>query len=217
MIRAAILACVLITVAVMFLASRAGRLRQKNCLVAIERGDVGVVRRCVTAPVPMWDSRGYTPLTLASMGASSDVVKHLLGVGYNPNERDKMGFFPLILAVDEQNSVKALLDAGADPNQVFETSGKTALLASCTGKRSRCVEMLLKAGANVNFRSPNGGGTALMCAAAAGNKEASELLIAFGADVSATTDGGVRASEIASNSGHQELAEYLKSKEGSQK
>jgi len=89
-----------------------------------------------------------------------------------------------------QNTLKKLLELGADPN-VLHAQDMTAMM--CAAKLGtnpgwkaavdHC-ELLIEKGANVNLKSTTGE-TALMLAAASGNEKLVNLLIKKGADVDA--------------------------------
>jgi len=104
------------------------------------------------------------------------------------------GFTALHLAAffGHADAVRALLDAGADPNAVAtnEQIGPVQPIhsAAATG-RLDCVRLLLEHGADVNARQ-GGGFTALHAAAASSDAELARLLLAAGANTTAKTDDG---------------------------
>jgi ankyrin repeat protein len=104
------------------------------------------------------------------------------------------GFTALHLAAffGHAETVRLLLDGGADPNAVGTSAqiGPVQPLhsAAATG-RLECARLLLAHGADVNARQ-GGGFTALHAAAASSDAELARLLLAAGADATAKTDDG---------------------------
>jgi len=110
--------------------------------------------------------KGQTPLHLACIQESSELVSSLLAAGSKAEELDIEGSFPLKLAVQnkDSNSVRVLLEHGADPN--FCDGKKRSALhhafnsADVTADASFEIEsLLLEAGADINrldvrLRSP---------------------------------------------------------------
>ena len=97
---------------------------------------------------------------------------------------------PLLLASrrHDDESVKTLLEAGADPNARDWTNG-TALIDSVVGYRRDSVRRLLEHGADANVRA-NHGGRPLYLAARYGDLETTSILLDYGADIDqpATSD-----------------------------
>ncbi|PLB36535.1 ankyrin repeat domain-containing protein [Aspergillus candidus] len=90
---------------------------------------------------------------------------------------------PLLLATIrfDDESVKTLLEAGADPNARDWNNG-TALIDSVIGYRRDSVRLLLEYGADVDARADYGG-RPLYLAARYGDLEITSLLLDYGADI----------------------------------
>jgi len=166
----------------------------KALLEAIEEGDVPTVRRIVTERPDLLeatDEYEFTPLMRASSSCTRTVpviealleagadVNHQTEEGYTAlhcaidvngeadlNARQHYGWTPLLKAVVEGTAaeVKALLAAGADPNETmpFNTlpefnAGRTTLMGAITNPDADVIiEALLGAGADPLRRDANG-------------------------------------------------------------
>lgn len=85
----------------------------------------------------------------------------------------------------EENAVRLLLEAGADPNRTADwDDAPTPLIAAAERNRAGIVERLLRAGARIESRGKRGQ-TALIAAARAGAKEVLQVLCDAGANVDA--------------------------------
>jgi hypothetical protein len=87
------------------------------------------------------------------------------------------------------NTVKGLLDKGADVNERIGLHGDTALKAASSAGRVDTVKLLLDRGADVNLTSGNMGWTALSGAAWRGHTDVARLLIERGADINKAIAG----------------------------
>ncbi|MGD1072279.1 MAG: ankyrin repeat domain-containing protein, partial [Bryobacteraceae bacterium] len=121
-----------------------------------------------------------------------------------PKATDSRGNSPLMYAaaLGSPESMRLLLDAGADPN-LANQFGATPLMW-CAGDAVK-VRMLLAKGAQVNVRSKLGRTPLLVAATYDGSTEAARLLIEKGADVNAVDEGGGSVLEQAANSNNLEV------------
>lgn len=91
------------------------------------------------------------------------------------------------VAEGERGMVETLLQRGADPNLVFETSGRSPLYLACRVKNLGYVNKLIEHGANVNGCTKRG--SVLQSAVRNGPVAVTERLIECGAEVNAITRG----------------------------
>lgn len=128
-----------------------------------------------------------------------------------PKTRDARGNSPLMYAaaLGSIDSMRLLLDAGADPN--FANDFAATPVMWCAGDAAK-VRLLLSRGARVDARSKLGRTPLLIAAAYDGATEAAGLLIEKGADVNARDEGGISVLEQAASSNHIELVRLLLSK-----
>jgi ankyrin repeat protein/mono/diheme cytochrome c family protein len=119
------------------------------------------------------------------------------------------GFTPLMYAVlyGDANSVRLLLEQGADPN--LRNLGKASALMYAVDDPDK-TRLLLDRGADANARSDEGQTPLLI--AVLGHPNASavvRLLLDHGADVKMTTPNGVTVLALAGSSGDKQLLELL--------
>ena len=127
------------------------------------------------------------------------------------NSHANDGFTPLGLAVffGHLDTVKALLDAGADPNLASREAMKVTPLASASAARELDIaRILIEHGANVNARAANDL-TPLHESAATGKVEFVKLLLEHGADVNAKTTDGKTPLDYAREHNQHEMIELL--------
>jgi ankyrin repeat protein len=141
---------------------------------------------------------GRSPLLVASSGhGMSDVVRMLLSKGAKADAGDLTGITPLIaaLSVDDRQTARLLLDAGADVHSVARIGiAATPLLAAAYRGNADAIRTLLARKVDVSIRSADDNGrvknglilsgrvTALHAAVSSGELEAVRLLLDAGAD-----------------------------------
>ncbi len=122
-------------------------------------------------------------LVKASRKGDLERIKQLLDWGINVNASNKRVEYPLneALVSKDLETIKLLLDAGADPSNVLE-------YALREGNKER-LEFLLTAGIDANLNM--NGLTLLTAAVWYDNLEATELLLDYGADINAESSGRI--------------------------
>lgn len=107
---------------------------------------------------------------LANAACEGDAaeVKRLVGQGVSPSARGKDGVGPLLWALScrSEPGVRALLDAGADPNQA--AGNYTPVLVAATYDDPTFLKLLLARGGDPNATEANGPDTALQKALSVG-------------------------------------------------
>ena len=139
-----------------------------------------------------------------------EIAKCLLKHGANPNvmiEQIKMSLLATLVEKDEKESVKLLLQYGADVNLVLPDRF-TALFYA---KSKEMAELLLDKGANINYQDTDGI-TALSAATIVENKDVVEVLISRGADVNQISFGESTLS-LAKSSGNKEIIDLIEKKQ----
>jgi ankyrin repeat protein len=146
----------------------------------------------------------------AAHDGNLEQVKAFLNQGGDYNAIDEGGQTALMFAAFNGHSeiVLLLIEAGAEIDQRDKT-GRTALLYGSTGPFPETVKILLDQGADPNLVDSDEHFSPLMHAAAEGQLEVVKVLLANGADPSLKDVDGDDAASFASQSGHQQVVDYL--------
>jgi len=197
---------------------------------------------------------GKDALSLAFFDGSYDVAEFLIDSGANVNQKDAQRFTPLFWAVDRRNMetapnfpwmetrdplplIKKLLDAGANPNALINSTPRarmregsprlvyaTVLTRAALAGDVELARLLLAHGADPNIISKDRE-TVLMAACGTGfingyhrqrspaeRLELVKLLVELGGDINAADNYGITPLMVAANLGDIEIVRYLISK-----
>ncbi len=110
------------------------------------------------------DACAATPLLRAVVARDEDETAQLLAAGADPDEAQKNGVAPLMVAAqaDALGCLRLLLGARANPNSLSK-SGVTALHIAAGDGRREVLELLLEGRADPLLQSPGKKKTALWC------------------------------------------------------
>jgi ankyrin repeat protein len=143
-------------------------------------------------------------------------VRGLLAAGADPRyekeegEGGANGFFPLYVASQEGyiDVMQALLEAGADVNQVLGQYSISSLYQAAAFNQSRAIALLVRNGGDVNLASFRGS-TPLYIAAQIGRKEAVIALLEAKAAVNQADNDGVGPVYMAAQRGRADVLKLL--------
>jgi hypothetical protein len=138
---------------------------QIEFVTAIGRGDKERAQRLLEsgAKVDAVGIHGMTALYWPILKRNLEGLQFLLKHGANPNtltrwKNDKgvewwASAIELAAKAEDDRYLRALLDAGADPNLVINNVDQTAIYAALQNDRYENASLLLKAGADINHRA----------------------------------------------------------------
>lgn len=166
--------------------------------IAIERRDLTLLSALLEAganPNAM-DSTDSAPMLHHAMEASEnawEMTRLLLERKANPNAKDENDRPALQIAIEarDERALRALLDAGADPN-AFDDMGDTPMLIlalEARAERPELAQALLAAGANASALDSSDQ-SSLQIAIEAEDLALASALLSAGADPNATVDTG---------------------------
>jgi ankyrin repeat protein len=156
------------------------------------------------ASVNAREEEGETSLMYAAAAGRTEMVLFLLERGAHIDAISDNGETALVRAVGYTETVRALLEKGANVEL-----GTPLISASYSGQLDT-VKVLLEKGANPNAELL-GGDTALAAVAVqSASIEVAKKLIAAGADVEHKNKQGKTAEMLAAENGHQDIAELLR-------
>ena len=178
---------------------------------AAKAGDVARVKELLAANPDLIESKekdGGTPLHMAAVAGSKEIVEFLIAKGANVNARSDLGVTPLHSATYKWSKqvAEVLLVKGADANAKSK-DGYTPLHFAANGD---IAKTLLDGGADANARA-NDRSTPLHLAAAGGRKDVVELLLVRGADANAVNGARMTPLDLARSKGRDQTAQLLES------
>lgn len=153
--------------------------------IAAQSGDAGSLRRLLDANprlIEQRDQRGSTLLAYAARAGATNTLCLLLTLGTAVDATNHAGWTPLMESAAKGYSpaVRALLEAGADPNRLGR-EGETALILASQTDAVEVGRLLLAKGARVDPAMLPTKVTALEQAALFGHAAFAELLLTHGA------------------------------------
>lgn len=166
------------------------------------------------------DKKGFTPLALAVMHSTPEVVKALLNGGADTKPRfyagdrpeNGYGFLHLAIQDDRTEVAKVLVDAGVDLEAQTAERKYTALMMAAKLHHWDLVSMLIEKGANVNTCDAERT-TPLMEAARDGQLWIVRVLVEHNADLRARDSLGRTAWVWAKHEGHgSDFGDFLEDK-----
>ena len=181
---------------------------------AAGEGDLALVDLFLEAGMPAAarDQWGTSALLEASRNDRTEVVERLLARGAKPGDAPG-GEPPLTVAAESGSlgALKALLDAGADPDQAADPArgpGGTPLQRACAAEAWESARVLLEGRARASLSAPPLA-PPLFLAAESGHAPTVALLIAKGADPNVRGTGGAAPIWLPVWNGHIEVVRLL--------
>jgi len=140
----------------------------------------------------------------------TEEVALFLAAGFSPDTKDKKGIPLLCISArnGNLNTLKLLLDSGAQVNLIAEDRGSNALFDSALERKKEIVKALIEAGADMNIQSKDGQ-TALVVVVGAGDEDIVELLARAGADPDIKDALGVSARKYATIFGNKKMLDIF--------
>lgn len=151
------------------------------------KGQQSFISNQTQSSKPPQPNQKHQALALAAMKGDTAAVRSMLARGRHVNQADEYGSTILMstASAGQANTVRALLDMGADVNAKQNYSQLTPLMfAAKNSDDAETIRALLEHGADTEAKSRDGN-TALIIAAQEGHVKALKALIAGGADIKA--------------------------------
>ena len=182
-------------------------------MAAVMVGHIEAARKLLElgADTHVLDMEGKSALHFScAKGDFPKIVDMLLTNGADINQRSCRGYTPLMaaVAVGRLETVRKLLELGADIH-ALDMEGNSALHLACAiGDFPKIVDILLTNGADINHRGDQGY-TPLMVASQQGCLQAVIKLLDLGSEVDILSDYGESALNIARRKGHTAIAKKI--------
>ena len=155
-------------------------------------------------------STGRTPLYIACLNATSDIVSLLLLHGADPSIPDSAQTYPVHISAfrGDVDSLSALYKDGANLN-VRDAEGAAPLHKAVYNIQFSAIKFLLQKGASPDIGTYERRWTPLMVATAVGNFDIVKLLVEEKADVRFSSFERATPVQIAAAAGFSDIVEYL--------
>jgi len=136
-------------------------------------------------PADLFQNRKLRELAEAARHGDVGKIDALVAQDVSVNGHGEYGIGPLFSAVQAGNKkgFDALLDRGADPNNIWANDHTLLNVIACCTHDPYFMEQALKHGANPNLEEPKTGMTPIMAAVTVSGKVNIPLLIKAGADL----------------------------------
>lgn len=195
-------------------ATQADERREHPLFSAIRQRDLPLVASHLRegGSANLHDDYGTTPLHLAALFGSPEMVALLLDYGASPNAVDKRGASPLMFAAGDAKKVKLLLDRGADVH-LRSALGNTAIVAAASYVDNLdVVKQLLDRGADLHGHNRNNV-TPLAAAVYCGDAKAVRFFLDQGCKPQTIHNlfgsAGNSLLVVAAQNGHAEIVDML--------
>ena len=187
-------------------------------MVAVKSGDLSMVNGFLEygADPNLQDHDGWTAAMHAVRGNDPKIMR-LLGkfkANFSLQNHDGMTALGLAAYTNKANAAVAMLDSGANPDDVMGSAKYTALMIAAKQDNQQMMQTLLQYKADPNARNA-GGVTALMISAVRNQDMQMLLLLKSGANPGLKDDEGKTALVLATENGAQKAVDVLKAHGGS--
>ena len=121
----------------------------QGLLAAAHKGDTARVAGASKAALEARDSRGRTPIHVATFARQRDVIRALAKAGADLNvlENDRYDAVTIASVADDEETLRVLLSLGASAKQTTSRYDGTALIAAAHLGHDGVVKQLIAAGA----------------------------------------------------------------------
>ncbi|KAJ6252357.1 ankyrin repeat-containing protein [Anaeramoeba flamelloides] len=178
--------------------------------MAIKKGLFKIVKLFLQKVNPKEKINGYSYLSIAVEYNQTEIVEHFLSLDLNPNQPNDDGTFPLLIGCLAQSyeSIAALLQSGADANQIEKENGWFPLFVSVMKSNNKITKLLIEHDADIQKKTSDGS-TLLHLAVKNGKLKLIQLLINGGINVNIQNSDGITPLFLAVLSNRTEIVKFL--------
>lgn len=181
--------------------------------IAAEKCQLSVVKYAISlgASANVVDSKGTTPLMLASINGNFKILKYLIDQGAKVNEKNEQDYTALIFATKNNRTdiAKYLIEHGADVN-VVSGDQDTPIMWASKHNNFEVVKLLLKHGAKESINVANKEGvTTAIWVASNNNLEMLRLLVENGVNINKRDNRGYVPMDFALQNDNEEMMLFL--------